>query len=615
MPLKKLLLKSGTNQENTRYTSENGWYEGDKIRFRQGTPEKIGGWELISTNTFLGVCRSLKNWVTLTGRNLIGLGTSLKFYVSLGGAYYDVTPIRGTSTLTNPFATSSGLPTVVVTDVAHGAISGDFVTFSGATAVGGLTLNGEYQITFITVDTYSITASSNASSNATGGGTVTAEYQINTGPSITVPLQGWGVGPWGFGTWGFGQAQPDQLRIWNQAAFGENLIFGPRGGGLYYWYGSGVMTTRGVDLSSLPGASDVPVKCNNLLTSDVSRFVLALGCNDYGSTDLDPLLIRWSDQESAVMWTPAITNQAGSIRLSQGSTIVSVQQSRQEILVWTDTAFYSLQYQGPPYVWGASLLGDNTSIASPNATVVASGITYWMGDGKFYKYDGRVQTLRCDLRQYIFTDFNTAQYDQVFCGTNEEFNEVWWFYCSANSTTIDRYVVYNYLEDIWYYGTMARTAWIDSDVSSNPIAASYNGRLVYQEYGLNDNESGTPQPIESYILSSEFDIDDGHNFSFIWRILPDITFRGSADGASPQVTMTLFPLNNSGSGYTDPASVGGSSYANVTRTAVLPIEEFTGQIYVRVRGRQMAIKIHQNQLDATWQLGSPRLDVRPDGRR
>jgi hypothetical protein len=337
--------------------------------------------------------------------------------------------------------------------------------------------------------------------------------------------------------------------------------------------------------------------------------VFSLGCNDYNSADLDPMLIRWSDQEDALNWTPVATNQAGSLRLSHGSEIVSAIQARQELVVFTDSAVYSLQYLGPPLVWGAQLLGDNISIISPNAVSIASGIVYWMGVDKFYAYDGRVQTVPCDLRRFIFNDFNTAQSAQVFSGTNEGFNEVWWFYCSANSTTVDRYVVYNYLERVWYYGTMARTAWLDSGLRDYPIGATYNNNLVYHESGLDDDETGTPLPLNAYISSSEFDIDDGHQFGFVWRVLPDLTFSNST-AQNPTVNMTLYGLYNSGSGSITNANqnvVGGSTYV-IT-------EEFTGQIYTRVRGRQLIFKISSNQLGTAWQLGAPRIDIRQDGRR
>jgi hypothetical protein len=614
MPLKKLLLKPGVNRENTRYTTEGGWYDCDKIRFRQGMPEKIGGWQQLSQNTYQGICRSLWNWSNLSGDQLIGVGTNLKFYIVKGGVYFDITPIRGTSTLTNPFATTSGSPIVVVTDAAGGFNDGDFVTFSGATSVGGLTINGEYELTYISATTYAITAASNASSTATGGGTVTAAYQIETGPAIVVPFVGWGAGTWSSGAWGVGVVASDDLRLWTQSNYGQDLVFCPRGGGIYYWSASTGISFRGVNISTLPGASDTPVVANLVTVSDISRFVFAFGCNQIGDTAVDPLLVRWSDQEDVAVWTPTPENQAGDLRLSNGSRIVAIAQSRQEILTWTDSALYSLQYQGPPFVWGAQLLGDNISIAGQNAATVASGVAYWMGVDKFYKYDGRTQTLRCDLRQFIFGDINTAQFAQVCCGTNEGFNEVWWFYPSADSTQNNRYVVYNYGEDIWYYGNLGRTAWLDSALQTGPTAATYAQNLVIHEVGNDDGTTSTPLPIEASITSSEFDLDDGHNFVFIWRVLPDITFRGS-DASAPQVVMTLLPLQNSGSGYNAPPSIGGVNNATVTRSAVLPVEQFTGQIFTRVRGRQMAMKISSTALGVAWQLGSPRLDMRADGRR
>ena len=720
MPLKKILVRPGVARENTRYLSENvgptgvngsyaaGWYDCDKIRFRSGSAEKLGGWAPFSTEYYLGICRSLNNWVTLTGNKLIGVGTNLKFYVNQGGSYYDVTPLRsyteapvslnnpfdttsgsaiinvndtahglvtgdvatfsgavavggipaetlntnhtvtvvgvddytitvsinasstvtgggGASVsatytkynvvLTNPFDTVSGSPIVTVTDASGGFADGDFVTFSGASAVGGLTLNGEYQINATTAGQYSITASSNASSTATGGGTVSAAYQVGVGPAIVVPLTGWGAGAWGTGAWGIGSASTDSLRIWSQSNFGEDLVFAPRGGGLYYWDASdGVTANRGVNVATLPGASDVPTKVNITYVSDISRFVFCFGCTDLGSSVIDPMLIRWSDQESVVDWTPLPTNQSGSLRLSQGSQIVSVIQSRQELLVWTDAALYSLQYLGAPEGWGATLVGENISIAGQKSVSLASGTTYWMGIDKFYKYDGRTQTLRCDLRQYIFSDINTAQMEQVACGTNEGFNEVWWFYCSRDSVVLDRYAIYNYLEDIWYYGNMGRTAWLDSGLQAGPVAATYVNNLVSHEVGNDDNMNGTPAAMESFITSAEFDLDDGHKFSFVWRMLPDVTFRGS-DVNSPSIVMSLLPLKNSGSGYTTPASVGGSNSASVTRTVDLPVEEFTGQVYTRIRARQMAMRISSTALGVAWQLGAPRIDVQKDGSR
>jgi hypothetical protein len=609
MPLQKILFKPGVNRENTRYTTEGGWYDCDKVRFRQGTPEKIGGWQRISSATFLGTCRSLWNWVTLGFLNLVGVGTNLKFYIEKGGAYYDITPLRVTTTLPNNPFTGNGTTTVTVNAPAHGAVTGDFVTFSGVTGASAALLNNEFQLTVVNLNTYTITTSSSVPIGATGGAAVSAAYQINTGAAFSVPITGWGAGPWGAGPWGTGTATDSPIRLWTQKNWGEDLVFGPRGGGMYYWDATTGITVRGYDLATAVGASDVPTLQNVIFVSDVNRFVFAMGCNDYGSATLDPMLIRWSDQEDAYNWTPAATNQAGSLRLSTGSEIITAIQARQEIVVFTDSALYSLQYLDAPIFWGAQLLGDNISIVGQNAAAIASGIVYWMGVDKFYAYDGRVQTLPCDVRRYVFGDFNTQQASQVFASTNEGFNEVWWFYCSANSYTVDRYVVYNYLEGIWYYGTMARTAWLDSGLRDYPIAATYSHNLVNHEQGIDDNETATPLPVVANISSSEFDIGDGHNFGFVWRMLPDITFQNST-GVSPTVNMTLFGLYNSGSGAIDSSGkpvVKGNTYV-IT-------EEFTGQIYTRVRGRQMIFKIDSNQLGTAWQLGAPRIDIRPDGRR
>jgi hypothetical protein len=632
MPLQKTLFKPGVNRENTRYTTEGGWYECDKIRFRQGNPEKIGGWTRLNPNTFLGVCRSLWNWITLGGNNLIGVGTNLKFYVIQAGVYYDITPLEPGApvVLNGPFAAVTTPPfssTITVTDTAHGRITDDFVTFANV-AAGGLggniteaVLEQEYQITVVDANTYTFTAKdpttglpvlSNASDTGNGGAAVDAYYQINTGPATQVPLLGWGSGGWGSGGWGIGAGDPIPLRLWNQYNYGEDLLYGPRGAGLYYWDSSAGTGVRGINITTV-GDADTPTVQNYFTVSDVSRFVIVFGTNDYGSAVLDPMLIRWSDQEDYTTWTPAATNQAGSVRLSHGSEIITAVQTRQETVVFTDSAVYSLQYLGPPIVWGVQLLGDNISIVGPNAAMVASGAIYWMGVDKFYKYDGRVQTLNCDLRRYVFNDFNPDQNLQVFAGTNEGFNEIWWFYCSANSTTVDKYVVFNYLENTWYYGTLARTAWLDSGLLDFPIAATYINNLVQHEDGIDDNSTATPTAIESYISSSEFDIGDGHNFGFVWRILPDLTFSNStlsSTNQQPQVNMTLYGLYNSGSG-----SVDNAGQAVVKGTTYVITEEFTGQIYTRVRGRQMIFKIASTQLGTTWQLGAPRIDIRQDGRR
>jgi len=628
MAVRKLQFKSGVNRETTRYAAEGQWYETDKVRFRRGLPQKIGGWEQISSNTYLGVARSLFNWATLSGQNLVAAGTNLKYYIERGGAYFDVTPIRATTAAGDvTFAAVNGDATLTVSDTAHGALQNDFVTYSGAVSLGGNitadVLNQEYQIaTIINEDSYTIEAKdtsgnevlANASDTGNGGASVVGAYQINTGNEIEVPFSGWGAGRWGSGTWGTGGTTLAPMRIWSQSNFGEDLFFAHRGGAPLYWDASSGVGTRGVYVSSLGGASDVPTTVNLAFVSDIFRFAFCFGANDIGTSTLDPMLIRWSDQEDVANWTPAATNQAGSLRLSDGTEIVDAIQARQEILVWSDAALYGLQYLGAPEVWGAQLLGSNITIAGPNAAVYSNNIAYWMGLNTFYYYDGTVKTLPCDVRSYIFDDFNQGQADQVVCGSNEQFDEIWWFYCSAGATQNDRYVVYNYVENVWYYGNLSRSAWLDADLRDFPIAATFGNKLVNHEKGVDDNETGTPTAFTANITSAQFDLDDGDRFMLINRMLPDMTFDGST-ADSPAATMTLNPLENSGSGRYNPASVGGNSSATVTRTAVFPVEEFTGQVFTRVRGRQMSIKIESTELGVTWKLGAPRMDMRPDGRR
>lgn len=622
MAVRKLQFKPGVNRETTRYAAEGQWYETDKVRFRRGLPQKIGGWQRISADTYLGVARSLHNWATLGDQNLVAVGTNLKYYLERGGAYFDITPIRATTAAGDvTFAAVNGSATLTVTDTAHGASQGDYVTFSGAVSLGGNitagVLNAEYTVaTVVDVDNYTITATAtaNASDTGNGGASVVGAYQISVGNEVEVPFTGWGAGRWGSGTWGTGGATNAPMRIWSQSNFGEDLFFAHRGGVPLYWDASSGVETRGVYVSSLAGASDVPTIVNLAFVSDIFRFAFCFGANDFGSSVLDPMLLRWSDQEDISNWTPAATNQAGSLRLSDGTEIIDAIQARQEVLVWTDSALYGLQYLGAPEVWGAQLLGTNITIASPNSAVYSNNIAYWMGTNKFYYYDGTVKTLPCEVRSYVFDDFNQEQADQVICGSNEQFDEIWWFYCSAGATRNDRYVVYNYVENVWYYGNLARSAWIDSDLREFPIAATFNNNLVLQENGVDDNETGTPTAVTATITSTQFDLDDGDRFMLINKMLPDMTFTGSTAG-SPAATMTLNPLENSGSGRYDPASVGGNSSATVTRTAVLPVEEFTGQVFTRVRGRQMSIKIESTELGVTWKLGAPRMDMRPDGRR
>jgi hypothetical protein len=617
MPLKKLELKPGVDRERTRYSSEGGWYECDKVRFRQEFPEKIGGWKRISGNTFTGICRSLWAWTTLAGQRFVGVGTHQKFYLELGGNYYDITPIRATTTNAATFAATNTSTTITVTDSSHGAAVGDFVTFSSAVSLGGTItaaiLNAEFEIqTVPSSNTYTITSSvaANSSDSGNGGSATDAAYQISPGPATEVPITGWGAGAWGESTWGTGGTGTIKLRLWSQSNFGEDLIFGPKGGTVYYWDASNSYDTRATALTG----TDIPTKQNLVLVSDINRFAFCFGANTISTSVQDPMLIRWSDQEDATNWKPSATNQAGSLRLSRGSEIIAAKQTRQAITVWTDTAVYSLQFLGGQAGWGAQLIGDNVSIVSPNAACYAGGVSYWMGKDKFYLSDGNIKVLPCNLLRYVFGDFNLEQTDQVFSGSNEEFQEVWWFYCSSDSTTIDKYVIYNYKDKVWYYGTLARTAWLDSGMRDYPIAATYTYNIVNHEEGIDDNETATETAINAYITSAEFDTDDGHKFTLVSRVLPDITFDGST-ADSPSTTFTLFPLQNSGSGYNDPASEGGNSTGAVTRSATAPVEKYTNRLDIRVRGRQMAFKVESTAIGVQWQLGSPRLDMRIDGRR
>jgi hypothetical protein len=712
MPLQKLQFRPGVNREGTTLSNEGGWYDCDKIRFRSGYPEKIGGWAALSYNTFLGVCRSLWNWVTLGRYNLAGVGTNLKFYIENGGSYFDITPIRLNTTNTTTFAAVNGSTTLTVTDTgASGAQAGDFVTFSGAVSLGGnitaSILNSEFQIQTVTSGTqYTITSpiAANSSDVGNGGANTDAAYQISAGPAINTVGTGWGVPPWGgyipgtasstlngsidnvvttitvFGTstftttgaiwidgeyitysgktatdftgcvrgadgttaashsagslvsqatlfpgWGEGYSSSTialAVRLWSQSNFGEELLFSPRGGAIYLWQpGAGAvpaLTTRGVVISG----TNIPSQVNEIMVSDSSRITIAFGCNDYdaplGTGVFDPMLIRWTAQEDYNDWTPSATNQAGSYRLSHGSTIVGALQTRQEIAVWTDAAIYSMQYLGPPFVFGFNLLADNISIASTNAMATANGVVYWMGVDKFYIYSGRVETLPCSLRTYVFNDINRDQQEQFFAGTNEGYSEVWWFYCSKDSDIIDRYVIFNYLDRVWYYGTMDRTAWLDSPLRQYPMAATPANILVYHEAAVDDGTTNPPSPINAYIQSSDFDIGDGHNYGYVWRMIPDITFDGSdttgATSDKPFVQFTVRPKQNPGANYgtaDSPTVTSAQSYAGQT---TYNVQQFTEIVYSRVRGRQMAFKVESNSIGTQWQLGIPRIDVRPDGR-
>ena len=697
MPLQKLQFKPGINREGTNYSNEGGWYDCDKIRFRSGNPEKIGGWSQQNTAQFLGTARSMWGWVDLAGNNYLGVGTNLKYYIQLG-SYYDVTPIVTTSTLVNKCATAfstlngtitatattitlvatasfpttggiiridsetisytgvSGLTltglvrgingttaaahttganvggyTVTITDVSYNPFTGDYLTITGGSTFGGITLSGEYVVTGVpTASTYTITAATFATSQVSAtGGTIVVAYQLPVGTNIATFGTGWGTGTWGRGSWGSGYSSvlSSQLRLWTNDNYGQNLLIAPRTGAIYYWLASSGVGTRAQPLDTLATAAGrdgtfVPNNVYQVLTAPIQQFVICMGSNPYQvatpNTTFNPLLVRWSDQADEYQWVPAVTNQSGEFALSNGSEIIGARTTRQEILIWTDTALYSMQYLGAPYVWGFQILMDNLSIMSPNAMVTVNNVTYWMGRDKFYMYSGRVETLPCTVRQYIFQDINLDQNYQIVAGSNEGYNEVWWFYVSndtANSTVIDKYVIFNYLDQVWYFGSLSRTAWLDSSLQPYPIATDYNNRILYHESGVNDNATSATLPIDAYIQSSDFDIGDGHNFGFVWRILPDINFNGS-NVDSPSVTMTVKPRQNSGTAYgtADSPKVQSSNVYSNTQN-FYNIQEFTGQVYTRIRGRQMAFRIESNTVGVSWQLGAPRIDIRPDGRR
>ena len=634
MPLQKLEFRPGLNREGTDYANEGGWYDGDKIRFRSGFPEKIGGWSQLSSSQYLGVARSLWNWEALNGANYLGVGTNIKYYIEYGGTYNDITPYSTINNLSGAFAATNGSAIITITDAGYNPAVGDFVVFAGAVSLGGnitaAVLNQEYIVNTVpTTSTFTIIAKSpttglpvlaNASDVGTGGASIVASYEVPPGLNTFTLGTGWGAGPWSRGTWGSGYAAgvAQQLRLWSNDNYGQDLVIAPRGGNIYYWTAASGLGTRAVKLSTLAGSPYVPHTTLQVVSSAIQKFVIAFGANPYlsgtSNTPFNPMLVRWSDQLDPTEWVPDITNQSGEFTLTNGSYIMGARATRQEILVWTDSAIYSMQYLGAPYVWGFNILMDNISVMSPNAMITINNVTYWMGTDKFYMYSGRVETLPCALRQYVFNDINKDQAFQVFSGGNEGYNEVWWFYCSTNSTTVDKYVIYNYVDRVWYYGTMARTAWLDSGIRQYPMAADYNSRILYHESSVDDNAGTTALPINAYVQSSDFDIGDGHNFGFVWRILPDVNFNGSNVNA-PSVTMTIKPRVNSGTPYSASNSPTVTSADNYGTSQVYNIQEFTGQVYTRLRGRQLAFRIESDGLGVAWQLGMPRIDIRPDGRR
>tara|TARA_R110002020_G_scaffold31822_7_gene98710 strand:- start:734 stop:2848 length:2115 start_codon:yes stop_codon:yes gene_type:complete len=704
MPLTKLQFRPGINKETTSYSNEGGWYECDKVRFRFGVPEKIGGWEHTFDANFLGTCRSLIGWTALDGNNFIGVGTHLKYYISEGGAYYDITPIRSTTaagevtfdasanTLASDVSagdtsitltSASGFPsvgiiqiesetisyngissndltncvrgldgttdaahssgaavncsTIKVADTGHGCNPNDFVTFSGAATLGGQAtanrLNQEYQIfTLVDENNYTITLRdvatvdsitsttgyaptiifANSSDTGNGGSSVVGAYQVPTGQDTVVFGTGWGAGTWGRGTWGSAAsigAADRSLRTWSHDNFGEDLVINPRDAGIYYWDRTNGVTTRAVDISSAAFGTTFspPVVAKQVLVSDRDKHVIAFGTNPESDTTQDPLLIRFCDQGNIRDWETTVTNTAGDLLIGTGSEIVTAVETRQQILVFTDVSVHSMQFLGPPFTFGINLISDNITIRGNQTAINVEDSVYWMGQNEFYMFNGAVNRLACTVRDYVFSDFNDDQAGKVIAGSNAAFGEVWWFYPSANSADNDRYVVYNYQQNIWYYGNLGRSAWMDRGTERNPIAASTDHYLYFHEFGDNDGSENPPVAINSYIESSQVSIGEGDNFVFVRRLIPDVTFRSST--GTPDLSMTIKARRFPGSNYDT------SNTATVSQTATVPIEEFTDQAHIRVRGRSFAVRVESNQTDVTWRLGTPRVDVRPDGRR
>lgn len=619
MSFLKLQFRPGINREVTPYADEGGWYDCDKVRFRMGYPESIGGWEKISTNQFLGSCRALHAWTALDNTTYIGVGTNLKYYVMRGTDFFDITPIRETTSAGDvTFAATDGSSTITVTDTNHGAILNDYVTFSGAVTLGGVVtadiLNAEHQVTsVIDGDNYTISVSVTANSSDTGdgGASVVGAYQINTGLDTSVLGTGWGAGAWSAGAWGApsSTAIPGaQLRLWSHDNYGEDLVMNVRDGGVYYWDESTGLNSRAVALSDLAGANKAPTIARDVLVSDRDRHVLAFGCDDEFNLGVqDPLLIRFCNQEDITDWETRPDNTAGSLRISTGSEIVSAVKTKQQVLVFTDISLHTVQYIGPPFTFGLAEVSQNVSIASQNAAVAVNDTVYWMGKNQFYIYNGNVQEIPCTVKEYVFDDFNQFQIQKIMAGHNTEHGEIWWFYPSGSSDNVDRYVIFNYLQNIWYYGNLARTAWVGRGVFAYPIAAGTDGYLYYQEFGINDGSQNPAVGINAYIQSNAFDMGEGDNFMSAWRVIPDITFRNS-DG-SPQATITVKTQDYPGGGFLEEES------NTVVRSATVPVEKFTTQQYIRLRGRSMAFRLESNQYNTSWRLGAPRIDVRPDGRR
>ena len=703
MPLTKLQFKPGINREVTSYTNEGGWFDMDKVRFRFGFPEKIGGWTRFTGVAFLGTCRALHSWKALDGTEFIGVGTHLKYYILEGQQYYDITPLRlttsagdatfltGADTLNGAIAADSetitidsatGFPasgrvkiddeiityasissvtlqgcargqngttaashadgaaiaccTITVTEAEHGALDNDFVTFTDAASLGGLitaaVLNQEYQVTtVVSANSYQIEARTvssiasitttdgldptflfcNTSDSGTGGSSTVAAYQINTGLDTTISGNGWNAGTWGRGTWNSAtdlSASGQTLRLWSHDNFGEDLLINDRDGNIYYWNKTDGTGVRAQALSSLTNSDGAPTSGKIVLVSDVSRHVIVFGCDPENSTEQDPLLVRFGSQESLITWSAAATNTAGDLRIGSGSEIIAAIETKQQIIIFTDVSLHAMQFLGPPFTFGINMVSDNLTIMSPLSAINVEDTIFWMGQEEFYSYSGSVQRLACTVRDFIFSDFNFLQKEKVTAATNTAFGEVWWFYPSASSQENDKYVVFNYQQNVWYYGDMARTVWMDRGINADPIAAGTDHYLYSHESGFDDGSTEPVTAISAYIESSQIDMGDGDHFLFMTRMVPDVTFRNST-ASSPAATMTLQARNYPGGLYLQ------TQAKAVTRTSTVPIEQWTNQVNVRLRGRAFSLKVASSDTGVGWRLGTPRVDIRPDGRR
>lgn len=616
MPLTKIQFAPGVNKEGTEYSADSGWFDSDKIRFRKGRPEKIGGWRKFTEDYFLGVCRSIHDWASLESIKYIGLGTNLKFYVAEGSSFNDVTPIRLTTSAGDvTFAAVNGSSTLTITDTAHGAVVNDFVTYTDAATLGGnisaTVLNQEYQIASVpTTSTYTITAkdvdgnavSANASDTGNGGSSTVGAYQINTGLNTFISGTGWGAGTWGFGTWGSSSAvsSAGQLRLWSQDNFGEDLLFNIRGGGLYYWDESSGTGARAVNITSLGGASNVPTVALQVMVSDTDQHVIAFGANPIGSSNIDPLFIRFSDQENVADWTPTATNSAGGVRINSGSLIVGAVQTRQEILIWTDVSLHSMRFVGAPFIFEFTRVSSDVSMISPNAAVNARGSVYFMDRKNFYVYNGSVQPLPCSVKDFVFSNLNQDQAYKVFAAENNDYNEVTWFYpVGSDDTEITNYVTYNYSENLWSVGTLSRGAWAGGTTRQYPLATTAidgdNNYLYEQEVGYDaDGEAMT-----AYIESGDLEMAEGEYLMFMSRIIPDFTFNGDQSDASANIVIkgSDFPLET----------------ATTLSTSV--VTPSSTQSYVRNRARHSIVRVESTGSGYGWRLGDLRFDMQPDGRR